>query len=60
MNIIRFQSSAFTSKLKGYVFQTAKLWKEQVELTDMKKATTKPKFSLKMVSYVKMSIFDSL
>ena len=46
MNIIRFQSSTFTSKLKGYLFQTAKLWKEQVELTDMKKATTEAKIQL--------------
>ena len=60
MNIIRFQSSTFTSKLKGYLFQTAKLWKEQVELTDMKKATTEAKIQLEMVNYVKMSIFDFL
>ena len=33
MKIIRFQSSNFTSTLKGYLFQTAKLWKELVELT---------------------------
>ena len=34
MKIIRFQSSNFTSTLKGYLFQTAKLWKELVELTE--------------------------
>ena len=34
MKIIRFQSSNFTSTLKGYLFQTEKLWKELVELTD--------------------------
>ena len=33
MKTIRFQSSNFTSTLKGYLFQTAKLWKELVERT---------------------------
>ena len=29
---MRFQSLNFTSTLKGYLFQTVKLWKELVEL----------------------------
>ena len=32
--IIRFQGSNITSTLKGYLFQTAKLWKELIELTE--------------------------
>ena len=34
MKLIRFQSSNFTSPLKGYLFQTTKLWQELVELTE--------------------------
>ena len=34
MKIMRFQSSNFTSTLKGYLFQTVKLSKELVELTE--------------------------
>ena len=55
MKLIRFQSSNFTSPLTGYLFQTAKLWQELVELTETrKKPRLKPKeevnFSLKMVN----------
>ena len=55
MKIIRFQSSNFTITLKEYLFQTAKMWKELVELTEtQKKPRLQPKeevnFSLKMVN----------
>ena len=51
MKIIRFQSSNFTSTLKGYLFQTVKLLKELVELTDMKKAATEAKRGSKLQRY---------
>ena len=34
MNIIRFQSSNFTSKLQGYLFQATKLREELVVVTE--------------------------
>ena len=43
MKIMRFQSLNFTSTLKGYLFQTVKLWKELVEL---KQTLKKPRLKL--------------
>ena len=60
--IVRFQSLNFTSKPKGYLLQTTKLWEKLIVLNRRKKKATKPKeeVNLKRVKFVKMTIFYSL
>jgi len=65
LKIVRFQSSNFTSKPKGYLLQTTKLWERLIVLNRRKKKATKQKedvnfLSLKRVKFVKMAIFYSL
>ena len=43
LKIVRFQSLNFTSKPKGYLLQTTKLWEKLIVLNRRKKRATKPK-----------------
>ena len=57
--------SCVTSKPKGYLLQTTKLWEKLIVLNRRMKKATKPKeevnfLSLKRVKFVKMTIFYSV
>ena len=41
--IVRFQSLIFTSKPKGYLLQTTKLWEKLIVITEERKKAMKPK-----------------
>ena len=62
LQIVRFQSLNFTSKPKGYLLQTTKMWEKLIVLKRRRKKATKPKeevnfLSLKRAKFVKMTIF---
>ena len=54
MKIVRFQSLNYTSKLKGYLFQTTKLREELVTSTNRQ---VKKRDEAKQRSKLKMTIF---
>ena len=43
LQIVRFQSLNFTSKPKGYLLQTTKMWEKLIVLNTRKKKAMKPK-----------------
>ena len=40
---VKFQSFNFTSKPKGYLLQTTKLWEKLIVITEERKKAMKPK-----------------
>ena len=63
--IVGFQSLNYTSKPKGYLLQTTKLWEKLTVLNRRKKKRRSPKeevnvLSLNRVKFVKMTIYYSL
>ena len=58
LKIVRFQSLNFTSKPKGYLLQTTKLWEERKERRSPKEEVNF--LSLNRVKFVKMTVFYSL
>ena len=64
LKIVRFQSLNFTSKPKGYLLQTIKLWEKLIVLKRRKLKSDEAKeeinfLSLKRVKFVKMTLFYS-
>ena len=50
LKTVRFQSLNFTSKPKGYLLQTTKLWERLIVLNRRKKKATKPKEDVNFLS----------